>query len=769
MLTKIDRIEGTGLFAAAGPSTDFERVTLVFGENGRGKSTLAAVLRSCAENNGELLRARITLGQETAQRAVLSFKTGAADVSQATLDAGAWDRPIPGLVVFDAEFVARNVYAGQEISSDQRASLLDFSLGEDAVATRVQHDSYTEPLRLANGELRTATAVIDTARGSIPLNAYRELPNVPDVDARLQEAQRTLQAALAIGAVRARPVGADLLAPTFNIENLFLILRKNLPIVEAEAEARVKEHIAGNARHGFEAWISSGLDFVNGDACPFCESNIAGSKLIAAYRAHFNEEYRTLKSQAADLVRGVQTRTDANQIDRLEREFQVSQAQQEQWREHLDIRPTTLDSNMLREKYKSLHDLLVPLATAKSHAPLEAFGSLEHEANARALWAELLAIVDATNAQIKCNREAIAAYKAGLENSNVDQIRSSITTLSATKVRHSPAGIAQLVALEKAVAEKARLTAEKDAARVKLDTLMTQTLDQYGERINQLLHDFGAQIRVRNLGISFRGAQNRPRTDYGLEVRGAPILLTNDQGPNFGNSLSEGDKRALAFAFFMARVLSNAGLAERTVVIDDPMCSLDRHRRATTLRVLKRLALACRQLILIAHDIWFLRDFDDGLEKMPKAHRPRRAYAKISRIAGNLSSFEALDIADECRSPYQRNLTDVLNFALGADNGAGKELVAKSLRPLIEGYIHRRFPLNVPRNRNLGDVLKLIRDAGTGDPLHALGDKLEELQALNDYTIPFMHVEGEPAPDLSQIEEGELAAYSERAVRVVYG
>lgn len=767
MLTKIDRIEGTGLFAAAGPSKDFDRVTLVFGENGRGKSTLAAVLRSCAENDGEALRARTTLGEQTAQRAVLSFNVGNA-ASQATLDGGAWDRPIPGLVVFDAEFVARNVYAGQEISSDQRASLLDFSLGEEAVATRAQHDSYNEPLRLANGELRTATAVVDTSRGAIALGAYRDLPNDPQVEARLQELQRTLQAALAIDAVRARPVGSDLLAPTFNIDNLFLILRKNLPIVEALAEARVKEHIAANASHGFEAWISSGLDYVKGETCPFCESDISGSTLITAYRAHFNEEYRTLKSQAADLVRGVQTRTDTNQVERLERDFQVSQAQQGQWQEHLGIQATNLGSDLLRLKYKALQELLVPLATAKSHAPLEAFGSQEEEAAARTIWLELLGIVEATNSQLKANRDAIAAYKAGLENSNPDQIRSSISRLLAIKVRHSADGIAQLAALDVAMAEKTRLTTEKEAARLRLDTLMSQTLDQYGERINQLLQDFGAQIRVRNLGIGFRGAQNRPRTEYGLEVRGAPILLTNDQGPNFGNSLSEGDKRALAFAFFMARVLSDPGLAHRTVVIDDPMCSLDRHRRATTLRVLKRLALTCRQLILLAHDIWFLRDFDDGLDKLPRADKPGRAYAKISRIANNLSSFDTLDIANECKSSYQRALADVLAFAQGAAGGPDKELVAKSLRPLIEGYIHRRFPLDIPRNKNLGDVLNLIRRSAPGDALNGLRDKLEELQALNDYTIPFMHVEGEPAPDLSGIEEGELATFSSRAVRVVY-
>ncbi|UKE73890.1 AAA family ATPase [Xanthomonas graminis] len=564
-------------------------------------------------------------------------------------------------------------------------------------------------------------------------------------------------------------MGADLIVPTFNIDNLFLILRKSLPMVEAQAEARVKCHISRNAGHGFEAWVSSGLEFVTGETCPFCEENISGSTLISAYRAHFNEEYQTLKSQAADLVRGVETRIHANQIERIERDFQVAQAQQDQWREHLGVQTAALDSNGLRAKFQSLRDLLVPLATAKSHAPLESFGSPDDEASARAIWDEVAATIDATNAQIKANREAIAAYKVGLENSSPDQIRALISRLVAAKYRHSVPGLAQLATLDAAIAEKARLTAAKEAARAMLDDLMTRTFDRYGASINELLHEFGAQIRVRDLAISYRGAQNRPRTEYALEVRGTPILLAGGQGPNFGNSLSEGDKRALAFAFFMARVLNDAGLANRIIVIDDPMCSLDRLRKATTLRTLKRLAVACRQLVVLAHDIWFLRDLDDAIEKLPRAVRPPRAYAKISRGENNLSSFADLDIGLECQSSYQRNLADVGNFAEGIGGGVDKELVAKSLRPLVEGYIQRRFPLDIPRNKNFGEILNLIRVSRPGEPLNAASVLLEELQALNDYTIPFMHVEGEPTPDLSAIDEGELAVFSARAMRVVYG
>ena len=49
MLKKIINIKNTGLFKDAScTSPAFDQATLIYAENGRGKSTLASILRSCA-------------------------------------------------------------------------------------------------------------------------------------------------------------------------------------------------------------------------------------------------------------------------------------------------------------------------------------------------------------------------------------------------------------------------------------------------------------------------------------------------------------------------------------------------------------------------------------------------------------------------------------------------------------------------------------------------------------------------------------------------
>jgi len=61
MLERFDRVNKVGLFEdyTHSPGCEFGEVTLIYGENGVGKSTLAAILDSLREKNaGELIRRR---------------------------------------------------------------------------------------------------------------------------------------------------------------------------------------------------------------------------------------------------------------------------------------------------------------------------------------------------------------------------------------------------------------------------------------------------------------------------------------------------------------------------------------------------------------------------------------------------------------------------------------------------------------------------------------------------------------------------------------
>jgi wobble nucleotide-excising tRNase len=149
MLEKLLKLEGVGLFANPLPkAVEFKRATLIYADNGRGKSTLSAVMRACAAADSQAMAARATIGGTSAPRAQLRFKlpTGGTNI---TFDAGAWDASMPSLMVFDQTFIERNVFAGGEVHADHHQSLLDFALGTAAVTKKKEVDDASEAMTVA--------------------------------------------------------------------------------------------------------------------------------------------------------------------------------------------------------------------------------------------------------------------------------------------------------------------------------------------------------------------------------------------------------------------------------------------------------------------------------------------------------------------------------------------------------------------------------------------------------------------------------------------
>ena len=121
MVARINLLRNVGRFdnVAAGAHLPLEKLTLVYAENGRGKTTLAAVLRSLATGEAADINARKRLGAPADPHVVVSLDGGAT----ATFQAGTWSATDPRLSIFDDEFVAENVCQGIAVDASQREAL----------------------------------------------------------------------------------------------------------------------------------------------------------------------------------------------------------------------------------------------------------------------------------------------------------------------------------------------------------------------------------------------------------------------------------------------------------------------------------------------------------------------------------------------------------------------------------------------------------------------------------------------------------------------
>ncbi|MGZ8932904.1 MAG: AAA family ATPase, partial [Halobacteriota archaeon] len=130
------------------------------------------------------------------------------------------------------------------------------------------------------------------------------------------------------------------------------------------------------------------------------------------------------------------------------------------------------------------------------------------------------------------------------------------------------------------------------------------------------------------------------------------------------------------------------------------------------------------------------------------------------------TSFGMLDIDKECESAYFQHHRLLNDFCAGGpcDNRA----VAKAVRPMLEGYLHRRFPGLVPKSLLFGQVVNLIRDATSPSPLVHAQDLVIELNEINDYAGQFHHDTNPGGTDTLSIVTPELKTFVTRALHVVH-
>ena len=367
----------------------------------------------------------------------------------------------------------------------------------------------------------------------------------------------------------------------------------------------------------------------------------------------------------------------------------------------------------------------------------------------------------AANTQIDNTRTGIDEFRKKLQNDNTESLGTQLRTLDLAKKRYSSEVKTLFENLENARRVQKAADKKKKEARSKLDAEMKATLDEYQGAINDLLGKFGAAFQIEKLDVNYRGGS--PRSEYGLALRGKPVPLEGGP-PSFSTALSEGDKRTLAFAFFVASILADGNLAYRIVVIDDPMCSLDLNRKQHTRTVLKEICNRSMQLVVLAHDLHFSRSLRDDLSTNDGTLRV--AVFSLRHAASGYTDFAEIDLDKECQSPYYNHYSILSQFI---ESGGGDDRhVAKAIRPLLEGYLHRRFPGVIPRGLMFGQVVAFISNADDSSPTRYAKGLVPALNEINQYAGQFHHDTNPGNADMAPVVATELRNFVQRALGIIH-
>lgn len=759
MIEKIISIKNIGRFRDYNPRGDvaFRKLTLLFAENGRGKTTLCAILRSLMTGQHEFISERKTLG--TNDLAATQIRIGGNTASFAN---GTWSSTYPDIAIFDSVFIHDNVYAGDYVDHDHKKNLYRIIVGTRGVQLAKQIEDLDGKIRRINADINTKKeAVTRTLPGGVTVDAYLAWQLVGDIDIKIEQksveitnCQRVLEKAAEI---QSKGLLTQVALPEFP-PNFLATLAKQLTDIATDAESRVRQQVSSHNMGGQgEIWLSQGLGYVANDQCPFCGQDTNANDLIAAYQSHFNTAYKALKQEVAELSAQVNETIGESSLTVVQQTFSGNLTLVEFWKQFAETTLPNVPFDEVQKKYAVLRNLALALAEKKQQTPVDTVSPDNEFQDALIAVKESGVSVEAYNRAIAAYNERIKQQKSFIQDSgSINALKAELTGLEARKKRFDQVVIQACKTYQEALSEKTGLEQQKNAAKQQLDQHCENIIQPYEQSINEYLTQFNTGFRIVNTKHDYRGGT--PRSLFQIQINKTSIDIGDSQTstgtPCFKTALSSGDRSALALAFFLAALNQDANIGGKIVVLDDPFTSLDRFRRECTSQLIVTLANTANQVVVLSHDPAFLKLVQDNAVSLQ--------IKELQILKTGQGSVISEWNADEAtKGAYLKSYSILLHFH--RERLGDLQQVAQAIRPFLEEFYRTHFPGDFPTNEWLGDFIGKVRDAGDDNGLAHVKADLDKLEAINQYSKKFHH------SNMPDIDNDELHGFVVNTLSLVGG
>lgn len=760
MIDKIVSIHNVGKFEryTAIGDVSFGKLALVYAENAQGKTTIAAILRSLSTGEPRWIEERRTIGAQEDPEVFIRV-----DENEAHFRKGKWNRVFASVEIFDSTFVNDNVYAGEAIEFDHRQNLYRFAIGQDGVRLSKKVEDQTAAIGELNKQLRQLKEKIQRHTSDLvddEVDTFIALPPIEGVDEAIEQKSRDMETLRQADAIASRPVLSELRLPEVPLPEIKMLLSTELPDVSADAESKVKRHLAAYMDEQGEAWLRQGMRYISGERCPFCGQDIRPAELIAAYRAYFSQAYSELKEEIGDRQQRVQELMSRQNIVALQRNADGNVQHAEFWRDHVPAKYPQVNVEEVIHVLENLRERLTQHLERKAASPLTPVMPDKGLRQAMTCYTETVEQLDTYNREVQQANSELTAKKTVVAGGDLGAAQRALKHLEVSKLRHSHPVDQICIEYCRQQGEKKTAEEQKEAARTELSQYTAELLNVYQRQINRHLARFGADFQIVGTQEGFSGGN--PSMDYHLQIKDQQVPLSEQPAACFRNTLSSGDKATLAFAFFLARVELDATIEDKVVLFDDPTSRLDCFRRKTTSQAIGRIASRARQVIILSYDPYLLRDiWDDS----PTDHRHSLRLART----GTGTRIAEWDICKDTETPYERNYFMLNQFWTQGTHSPDQDAlrgVAQCIRPLLEHYLRGRCPRVFTRNCWLGDMIKHIDECPPNDAANCLKPLVQELTDIKDYSAPFHHDQNPKAGD-EPVTDSQLRAYVGRTLKLL--
>lgn len=765
-LREIKYVQNIGRFEKGQSVADatFGPCTLVFGENGWGKSTLADLLRSLTTNNPDIVIGRKTLAGGPEQKAVVRFGG-----QQALFENGAWSGIRPRIAVYDSVFVNENVFSGDVVTNDHLKKQYGMVVGEEGVRRVRRIVELDNENRENNSQSRVVEAKLDGIIRSIgPEGMTRKeflaLEAVADIDTKIDAKEKEVQRASRAKELKGAGEPRLLPVPT-ETEEFRKSLHSTIKGIAGAAAKAVREHIVKHEAIGrggamtHESWLEAGTAFVDEAECAFCGQPLDDRMLVDSYAEFFSDAYKAL---AADIRAKRDTFARYLKGDYRSRAEEIvgqNETLYAYWKEAGQIEPPELEGvGAAIGGMKAAARLLDTVFVEKQGNLTEGAMGGDVEAAVTA-WDEGRKEIVRLNAIIKAYVARIKALKESVDETALPKLAKGLKTLQAVKRRYEDETVAVINKLKGHEATKKRIAKDKADEKKELNKhgrVITETL---GKTINSYLGRLNAGFKIDYREPNYQGKE--PAASYQILINDVPVSprssSENLAEASFRNTLSAGDKSTLALALFLARLNADPALGQTIVVLDDPFTSLDNFRRQFTAIEIRKLCDRAAQTAVLSHDKNFLRLLWEKIDQsMIKC-------VAIQTGAPGMTTIAPYDIESETRPRHITERMKIEEFVEGELHEAA--YIRTRLRTVCEDFYRRGDPGLFHEAASLEEIIRLLEGAPEDHPYKGV---VEDLRDINEYSRGEHHAEVEDDPSGESSDE-ELKGFSRRVLELTRG
>ena len=757
MIERIRLLRNIGPFDSVSLPTNmaFTPFTLVYAENAKGKTTLAAMLRSLANNEPELVMERQRLGAVHTPHIVLDQSNGSSMFKD-----GAWSNKLTDLVIYDDAFVTDNVCSGMVLETSHRRNLHELILGAKGVQLYSKLAEQVKKIEEHNIALREKRGEIsESIRGPYSVEEFCSLQRDDMIDEKIAKIEQRISAVKRSDRLRSAPKFHDIELPELDIVKLNTLLSQSLPDISGVAVQRVTSHLS-RLKAGAEEWVASGMtrvDSVSNSAdteiCPFCAQELEKSDVFVHFQAYFSESYKSLTSSIQSAIDDVEVAHDGNAQALFERNLNAVRKIHLDWQQFTKLPDFLVDSVRISSVWSTARDAVLKHLRDKAANPLEERVLCSNTISAVNQYQELRREISGLTSQLVATNETLEQIKTQSTTDSISELTLLHKQLNAMKKRFDAKVDTLCKEFTDEVADKSNTERLRDTARDDLNRYRAQIFPTYEEAINKYLGRFNASFRIGKVkSADTRGGST---ANYCVVINDHEVQLNSESGPSFRNTLSSGDRNALALAFFFASLDQDPRKSSKIVVFDDPMTSLDVHRTLATRSELFSLATTVRQVIVLSHSKQFLCALWENYHKNLLS-----AYC-ISR-ARNGSEITHWDVREDSINEHDKRHTLVSDYLQSA-NAAIEREVAQALRLILEAFVRVAYPNHFPPGSVLGPfVQKCIQSLGQFDAILEQQD-INELAELLEYANQFHH-DTNPAWKSQEINDTELVNMAKRTL-----